>query len=68
MNIPASRDKDHLLYWIAATLLLMSFILGDTAIIVWSASLVTFGQLVAAALAFVLIGIGVFFTAWEMRQ
>ena len=68
MNISASGNNNHLLYWIAATLLLLSFVLGDTAIIGWSASLVTFGQLAAAALAFLLIGTGVLYTVWQMKR
>ena len=68
MNIPASRNNDDLLYWIAAILLLMGFGLGDAAIVAWSASLVTIWQLVAATISFVLIGGGMLFTVWQMRR
>ena len=68
MNIPASRNNDHLLYWMAAALLLMVFGLGDTAIVAWWASVVTFGQLVAVALALALTATGAFLTIWQMRR
>jgi len=63
MNIRALNSND-LLYWVTATLLLMSFGFADLAVVAWSASLFTIGQLAAAAVAFVLIGTGVFVTAW----
>ena len=53
--------------WVGVALLLMSFGLLDTGIIVWSASLATAGQLAAFALAFASIGTGVLFTLWQMR-
>jgi hypothetical protein len=68
MNIRASRNNDHLLYWIAAVLLVTVFGIGVTAIIAWCASLVTFGQMVAVSLALVLTGTGTFFTVWQIRR
>ena len=68
MNAPASQNNDHLLYWIAATLLLMGFGLGDTGIIAWCASLITFWQLAVFAFSFALIGVGALFTIWQMRR
>jgi large-conductance mechanosensitive channel len=68
MNIPVPSYNNQLLLWIAVTLLLASFALADTAIVVWSAALVSLGQLVASALAFLLIGTGVLFTVWQMRR
>jgi hypothetical protein len=68
MNIPASRNNGHLLYWMAAALLLIVFGLGDTAIVAWWASLLTFGQLVAVSLALVLTATGAFLTVWQMRR
>jgi hypothetical protein len=68
MNIPAPRNNGNLLYWIAAALLLIVFGLGDTAIVAWWASLVTFGQLVAVSLSLVLTATGAFLTVWQMRQ
>jgi hypothetical protein len=68
MNITTSRDNDHLLYWIAALLLLIGVGLGDTVVIAWCASLVSVWQLAVSAFSFVLIGGGVLFTAWQMRR
>jgi hypothetical protein len=68
MNIPVSRNNGPLLYWIAAALLLMVFGLGDTAIVAWWASRVTFGQLVAVSLSSVLTATGAFLTVWQMRR
>jgi hypothetical protein len=68
MNIQDSRNHDRLLHGIAATLLLICFGFGDTAVIAWSASVASFGQLTAAAVALTLIGAGVLFTVWQMRR
>lgn len=68
MNISASHHDDRLLYWIAAMLLLLGCGLGDTAVIAWSASLLTMCQLMAGALAFGLIGTGLFVTVWQIRR
>jgi hypothetical protein len=68
MNIPASRNSDHLLYWIAATLLFLFLGLEGSAMVARWASLVTFGQLVAVSLALVLTGTGAFLTFWQMRR
>jgi hypothetical protein len=68
MNIPGSRNNDHLLYWIAATLLLMFLGLGGAAIVAWWASFLTLGQLVAVLLALVLTGAGGFLTVWQMQR
>jgi hypothetical protein len=68
MNISASRDDNHPIYWIAIVLLLMSFVLGDVAVVVWSAALATFGQLAVAALAFVATGLGLLFTLWQIGR
>jgi hypothetical protein len=62
------RKKDHLLYWIAAALLLIGFGLGDTAIVAWAASLATASQLAVLGLAFAVTATGVIFTFWEMRR
>jgi hypothetical protein len=62
------RKRDRLLYWIAAALLLIGFGLGDSAVVAWSASMATTGQVAAFGLAFVLTASGVFFTFWEMRR
>jgi hypothetical protein len=64
----ASRSDDHLLHWIAATLLLVGFGLGGTAIIAWCASLVTGWQLSAVLFSFVLVATGLCFTVWQMRR
>ena len=66
MNATVSHNNGRLLGWLIAVLLLMAFGLGDTAIVVWSASLVTVGQLAAAAIAFGLIGTGVLITVWRI--
>ena len=67
-QMPASRSDDHLLHWIAATLLLVGFGLGDTAIVAWSASLVTVRQLGAVLFSFVLVAAGLCFTVWQLRR
>ncbi len=68
MNTQATRNNDRLLFWIGITLLLLSFGFGDTAIVAAAARVVTAGQLAAAALAFLLIGSGLLFTAWQIRR
>ena len=68
MNIPASHNDGHLLSWLAAALLLIGFGLGDTAIVAWSASIITFWQLVAVTLSFGLIAMGILITFWQMRR
>jgi hypothetical protein len=56
------------IYWMAAVLLFLSFVFGDVAVVVWSAALATFGQLAAAALAFVATGVGLLFTLWQVGR
>lgn len=56
------------IYWMAAVLLLLSFVFGDVAVIVWSAALATFGQLAVAALAFEATGMGLLFTLWHIGR
>jgi hypothetical protein len=68
MIITASRNNDHLLSWIAGVLLLIGFGLVDAAIIASCASLLAFGQLIACAFSFALIGSGLLFTVWQMRR
>jgi len=68
MNLPVSQKSDHLLHWITAALLLITFGLADIAVVAWSASVVTIDELFAVAFTFVLTGIGVLFTAWQMRR
>jgi hypothetical protein len=66
INMTALREPNHLVYWLAALLLLCGFGFGDLAVVAWSASLVGFWQLAGSALSFALIGAGVLFTAWRM--
>jgi hypothetical protein len=68
MNIPASHNDGHLLNWLAAVLLLIGFGLGDTTIVAWSASIITFWQLVAVTFSFGLIAMGILITFWQMRR
>ena len=68
MTLLVPQKSDHLLYWITAALLLVSFGLADAAVVAWAASVVTIGQLLAVAFTFVLTGSGVVFTAWRMRR
>ena len=68
MNLTASRSGYHLFWWIAGAMLLLSFGLADTAIVVLAASLATIQQVAACALAFGMICIGALFTLWQMRQ
>jgi hypothetical protein len=67
MNIAGSRNDHHLLYGTAAALLLISCALADAGIVAWSAALVTAGQVAAAMLAFILIGLAALFTVWYIR-
>jgi hypothetical protein len=60
--------NNHFLYWTAAVLLLLSFGFGDAATVAWSASLITFWQLFAAAFSFLLIAMGLFVTIWRMSR
>ena len=68
MNIQASQTNNHLLFWIAITLLLAGVGLGDTAIVAWYASAATVWQLAGFLFSFALIGAGVLFTVWQMRR
>ena len=68
MKTSALRNDDHLLHWMGATLLLISFGLGDAAIIAWCASAIDFGELFAVVFSFLLIEAGLFYTVWQMRR
>lgn len=68
MNIPASNNDGHLLNWLAAVLLLVGFGLGDATIVAWSASIITFWQLVAVTFSFGLIAMGILITFWQMGR
>jgi hypothetical protein len=68
MLLTDSRNNDHLVCWIAIALLVISFTLGDAAIIAACASLITIGQLVACAVLFALVSSGLLFTVWQMRR
>lgn len=68
MNITGSRNDHHLLYAIAAILLLVCCGLGDAAIVAWSAAVVSVGQVAAALLAFILIGAAMLVTVWYMES
>jgi hypothetical protein len=68
MNIRASHNDGHLLNWLAAVLLLIGFGLGDATIVAWSASIITFWQLVAVTSSFGLIAMGILITFWQMRR
>lgn len=58
----------RILIWMGSLLLLMAFGLVDAAVIAWSASLVTLGQLASVGAAFVLISGGGLFTVWQMHR
>ena len=68
MFITDSRNNDHLLWWIAAALLVSGISLWDMAIVAWCASLVTLNQVIACVLSFALIGSGLLLTVWQMRR
>jgi hypothetical protein len=68
MNIPASRKYGHVVNWLAAVLLLIGCGLGDAAIVTWSASIITFWQLVAVTFSFGLIAMGLLITFWQMSR
>lgn len=68
MNIPALHSDDHLLNWLAAVLLLIGFGLGDATIVAWSASIITFWELVAVVFSFGLIAMGILITFWQMTR
>ena len=68
MNIPASHNDGHLLNWLAAALLLIGFGIGDTTIVAWSASVITFWQSVAVTVSFALIAMGILITFWQLRR
>ena len=68
MNIPASHKDGHLLNWLAAVLLLIGFGLGDATIVAWSASIITFWQLVAVTFSFGLIATGLLITFLQMSR
>jgi hypothetical protein len=68
MNIPASHNDGYLVNWLAAVLLLIGFGLGDATIVAWSASVITFWQLVAVTSSFGLIAMGILITFWQMRR
>ena len=68
MTTSIKSHDNHLLQWMAAAFLLLLFGFGDTAIVAVAASLVTFGQLAAVSAAFLLIAVGLIFTAWQIRR
>ncbi len=53
--------------WIAAFELLLTFALADAAIVIRSAHLLNDTQLLACAVAYVLIVFGTLVTAWQME-
>lgn len=53
--------------WLLAATLLLAFLLADTAIVALPAMLITPVQLIACALAFVLIAGGLLFTVWRLE-
>ena len=61
------RHKHHLAYWILGIVLLLAFVLWDAAVVALPAMALTVGQLVAFAIAFVLIAGGVLFTVWQLE-
>jgi hypothetical protein len=68
MRLTDSRTSHRLLYGVVLTLVLLSFALWDAGTVALSASVVTGGQLLAAVMAFGLIAIGVFVTAWRFSR
>jgi hypothetical protein len=68
MNVSVSEKSSGPLYLTVIALLLAGAGLADTAVISWSASVVTVGEILAAAFTFVLIAAGVFFTTWLMTR
>ena len=61
-----SNPRRRALWWIAAVELMLTFALADFAAIAWSADWVSGGQLIACAMAYLLIAFGVLFTAYKM--
>jgi hypothetical protein len=68
MNARASHNDGYLVYWLAALLLVIGFGLGDATIVAWSASIITFWQLVAVTSSFGLIAMGILITFWQMTR
>lgn len=63
-----ANDKNIPLRWLVAATLLISFCLFDTAVVTWTASWLSGGQLAALAAAFALIAPGVLYTVWYMGR
>jgi hypothetical protein len=67
MNTRASHNG-YLVYWVAAVLLVIGVGLGDATIVAWSASIITFWQLVAVTSSFGLIAMGILITFCQMTR
>ncbi len=57
----------HRTYWLLAITILLAFAFADIAAIALAATAVSGSQLVAAAVAFVLISGGALFTVWRFE-
>jgi hypothetical protein len=62
------KQTHHLSYWLLGIVLLIAFGLVDAAVVALPATAVTVSQLLAGAIAFVLIAGGLLFTVWRLED
>ena len=66
MNITPERQS-HLVLWIAALVILLTFLFLDAGALAWSASLISGQQLTAEILTFIVVLSGCAITIWRMK-
>jgi hypothetical protein len=62
------RQAHHLGYWLLGITILIAFGLVDAAMVAVPARALTFNQLFAGAMAFVLMAGGLLFTVWSLED
>ena len=63
----ATPGNHHLAYWLTGIAALLAFALADVAAVALPAMVLSSGEVVAGALAFILIALGVLVTVWQLE-
>jgi hypothetical protein len=61
------QHQSHLILWIAALVILLTFLFLDAGALAWSASLISGHQLTAEILTFIVVLSGCAITVWRMK-